>query len=385
MFKNKAIYSHKLSCFCLIIMSIYFVIAFVDYLIFQYSGNHVYSMFDLYGFLYFCVDYSNGLVSRGLCGEVTKLLFSNSTNFVVEFITIKSILIGILYSSIIGFGIWCYIKRKDTIVFALSFICIRPLYLLSKIYTIRPDHFWYVCLFIIVILLFNDVKFNRNMILVLLLSIIAMLFHHAFIFVFSPLVCLILYDKKSMKWFLLYSGIMCIEFLLMTLLFKGDYQYICNHVVKLMHEFGLWDNYGSSVFKSDIISALDMEYNSSRLLQVVSYPGLLEEYITKHIPLLGIYVLTGCGSLCFSWNIISNYARNGRSINFITMIIFLPFLMLLIFTVDCDRWFLMILTSLNIFSMYLLLKNKVTIDINFKWYCFFVISILFQIVVYMLF
>lgn len=371
---------HKISGLCLLCMIIYLCMMFVEYVGFQYSDNRLYSYFDLYGFLYFCVDYSDGIVSRGLCGEITQLLFSNSTNFVVKFITFKVVLIGLLYLSIIIFGIYCFIKRKDMIVFALSLICIRPLYLLSKFYSIRPDHFWYICLFIIIVLLFRDTKLNFNMILITLISSVAMLFHHAFIFVFAPLICLVLYDKKATKWFYTYAGLMCVEFLLLTLCCKGDYQYICNHMIDAMHDFGLWDLYGGSVFNDSIICALDMEYNSSRLFQVMSYPGLLQEYVTRHIPLLGFNLIAACGSLIFSVKVITKYMYSQKNTNMISAIILLPFIMLLLFTIDCDRWFLMTLTTLNLFSMYLLLKNKVDIVISKKWYYLFFINIVVQII-----
>ena len=328
------------------------------------TGDGLYAHFDLYGFLYYCVDYSNGIVTRGLGGAIIRPLFNNCSDFVLAFAIAKWVMMAVIYLIIIGVLFYLIKKSNNNIAILIGLISIRPFYLLSRGYAIRTDHFWYVCLIFMIILLLKDSKFNLRMVGVTLLSTICMLFHHAFIFIFAPLICLILFEKKQTKWFIAYGIIMCIEFLLLTFFGSGDYDYIVSHMVDVMSNLNcmdstMWDCYGDSVFyKNRLIEALEMEYNDSRATQIFTYGDLMYKYIHKTIPLCLVQIFSSCMSFYLSLKVIHQQVKKARFNKLFYVILFLPFVVLCCFTIDIDRWYLMLLTTMNIFAIYLLNKYK---------------------------
>lgn len=355
-FKNK---------YFLILLAICFT-DILSYLIFWSQNNNIISLFDLYGFTYYCLDYSDGFITRGLAGTLFRDIILNFADLMVidyqvSFLIHKFILICVVWLMII-LGISYVAKYNVSNMKILTLICFHPMYITNIFYTIRTDMYWFISIGISVFLLMKDTKLNIKMCVITLLSIIAMLFHHAFIFVYAPLICLILIDKKEKKWFLIYGIILCVAFIVISLLGACEYTYAANTVKGYLRELGFNETYAEESYLCGI--ALKYEYEESRLTQVFSefmlteYKRHISKTIFLLIPLSLCSILTTRKIIKAYWTT-ENVTKFQKRISL--TVILLPILALLVFTIDCDRWFTMILAYFNMYAIYLMTRYNIQI------------------------
>lgn len=362
--------SFRKRCFLMyFIVHIYMLIVrCVFYYIWPSSGQgNPFIMFDSYNIVYYALNYDNGFLSRALAGELFgKVVLSAGENIVYWSIIVKHIY-SFIFFAILTYGIAKY-SRDNNVLFLSVLLFMRPFYLNSSaMYVLKTDIFWYISLVFIVVLLWKDKNkyFGIKMLFVVLLSIIAMLFHQAFIFIFAPLVCAILIDKKEPAWFLVYGFSMCAVFICLTKFGQGDYDIICEQVIGNLEEAGIWPHIKDLSLKTsngDLFS-LYYEYNDSRLTQLKNSPELAALYLGNHLPVALIVMFASSWSIIASLTVINKYCdsvlNNYLLKQLLTGVFLIPFIALLLLTIDADRWALMTLTSLNIFSMYVAIKHKV--------------------------
>ena len=345
-------------------------------------NDNLYLTFDLYGFLYFCVDYSNGIVPRGICGEIGKLIFGNgNVDIPIFIVVVKTACIVLIFTFLISVLVYCY-KKNHELAISTAMLFIRPFYFVSKLYVVKPDHFWYLGLVFMIALLWKDSHITVKTICVTVISTICMMFHHAFIFVFAPLICLLLFEKKCYKHMVAYGITMCIEFLLYSFVFTGNYDYVVQHAGDLLMQYGFPDVFLEYTHADHMIMALKCDHQSNRFTQIFTEEILWKQYISYHIPFLVMYLAAGCSSLYVSSRIISSYAKEHKCSWFVLSAFIVPFIFLLLFTVDCDRWALMYLTSMSIFAVYLLSKKKVSIKITESHILMLILAVVFQVIAF---
>lgn len=336
-----------------------------------------FGMFDHYSLVYYAVDYSNGLLTRALAGE----LFGEALLSLGLQLPIWATVIKTVYTLVFYAFLWLLIKKyyNTDIKFAamISIMFMRMLYLNSAgMYVIKTDIFWYACMIPIILLLWSDTEkhFNFKMIGVILSSGIAMLFHHSFIFVFAPLVCAFLIDKKRYKWFVGYGVFMIAVFLYLAKFCTGDYQAICNQVMTRFSDAGILTSIESlpNVMHAEDgnFSGLYYEYGDSRLTQIYESELLRDLYFDYHLPICCIQLAIGCASVYLVFKILKIYFKDVLHSKWqsqiLTLVFILPFIALAFFTIDIDRWALMTLTSLDIFAIYVCQKYNIRVNVNPK-------------------
>lgn len=357
---------------------------FVDWIGYWLIDGYVDMKFDLYGFLYFCVDYSKGIVPRGICGEIGKLIFGSGNISVPTFVFVfKTVIIALMFLAMIFFLFYCYKKNFELGIF-VALLLFRPFYFLSKLYVIKSDNFWYLGLIFIVLLLWNDSHITIKTVAVTLISTACMLFHHGFLFVFAPLVCLFLFEKKQYKHMFTYGVIMCIEFLLFSFVFKGDYEYIVTHAEELLRQYGMSESSIEHMYDGDIILALQSDYQMSRFTQTFEHKFLLGQYVHYHIPVMVMYILASLAGVYAIWSVISKYTKEHKCSLLVLAAYIIPFLFLMLFTVDCDRWFLMYFMSASVFALYLVFKRNVKFEFKPIYISLLMSSVIFQIILFFL-
>lgn len=348
------LYFSLFSIYCFLRIAIY-IIAFC---IFGCDG-----MFDAYGILYWTIDYSNGFLSRGLAGE---LFFDSisaiSDNPAFNFVLCKVIYVLVLYATGVLILRKC-IARDGNIAKYVAVLFIHTGYLTSFAYGFRTDMFWYISLAISICLLWNHDEsrsISLKMLIITALTVIAMMFHQAFIFIFAPLICVFLIDKKQKIWFIVYGITASLAFVLITIFGKGDYDIICQQAMSNLIDSGLFEQFDGAFEEN--IAAFRYEYLDSRATQLMD-PDLISQYVYAHLPCLCVHLILGFNSLLVSIFAIKDYIKtyvDNKYVKILIPIVFiLPFVALLCFTIDCDRWFLQTMLSLNIFSLYVIVKKGV--------------------------
>lgn len=393
--KNTIVNSSKLQnqYFVMFCISLIFMI-FVKFSLVYFSGMGssdfgFYDVYDNYDLPYYAINYDNGLIVRGLAGELFgNFLLSVGPDFAFVTILIKTAYIIFFAGIVIIAARRCDLSDHN-LGMLIMLMFMRPFYLNSAVkYTIKADIFWYACILPVIFLLCFDNKkhFNLKMIVVLLCSTIAMLFHHSFIFIFSPLICAFLIEKKQYKWFAIYGVYMCALFLSLLLFFHGDYDLVKLQVMSNLESSGIWDciedNPNLWLLDDGSMAGLYYEYGADRLTQLYESDDLQGMY-SEHVVLFFIQMGMSIFSLIYSIRIIHNYCRTVLKSKYLILLIIsvfvLPFVALIFFTIDIDRWALMTLTSLNIFSLYL--AKKYDIHVNIPAMIFY-ISFVVQMVVF---
>lgn len=339
------------------------------------SDLGIYYSCDIYDIPYYAVNYDNGLIIRGLAGELFgKFLLGFGDNFAVAIIVLKMIYTLVFCVMLIIFA-KRYVTADPKLCAMICVMFMRPWYLNSAIsYCAKPDIYWYLCMIPIVLCLWSNEEkyFNIKMIAVILFSFVAMLFHHSFIFIFAPLICAFLIEKKHYKWFVIYGCFMCAVFIFLIKFCTGDYETILDQVNSNLDNAGLLDVLNSlpHVMRGEDgnFAGLYYEYGTDRATQLYHSEMLMSRYFADHIPIFGIQMSLSVLSLIVTFRVISIYCKtvlNNKWLSRLLAVIFiLPFLALLIFTIDVDRWALQTLTGLNIFAIYLAKKYDIKIDMS---------------------
>lgn len=328
---------------------------------------------SLYSFVYYFVDYSNGFITRGLIGTLFGFLLNDNINFFNNFLKLNDILV-IFWFSLLFLLLFLYVKKNKldnySNCFYLLFVFTTCTAFLDSYTSLRLELFW--CILLIPMLFILQKDFNTiNFLIICCFSLFCMIIHQGFIFVFAPLICVILLDKNRKKEFVMYGIFMCAIFLIFSCFCKVDFDYLLEHAYALIEKRGL--NEYLSNYKDYIEYALSLEYKLSRTEQM----GVLwNEYITKHIPItLGILVLNLI-NLIITIKVIYNLIENKKNFIIYCIIFLLPFFMLLIFSIDCERWLLLLMQSLHLFVYYKLCNTSTTLKVTYGSLILYIINYL---------
>ena len=338
-------------------------------------------LFDNYNIVYYALDYSNGFITRGLAGALFGKAVMNMGVSVVLWVPIIKIIYSFCFYAMAFAAMKKYFRTDNTLCIMIAMMFMRPLYLNSSVmYVIKTDIFWYTCMIPILIVLWSDKrsKFALKMTVVLIFSIISMLFHQAFIFIFAPLVCAILLDKNEMKWLVVYGLIMCTVFVFLSKFCTGDYTEVRDMIMSNLEASGMWERIkplASTLVTDDgTPCGIYYEYGDARISQLsgddYNSQHLLELYTEFHIPiamcLVGICGLSFGISLMTIGEYCKTILKHKLKSAFLASIFILPFISLILFTIDADRWLLMTLTSLNVFAIYVALKYGIRVPVKPK-------------------
>lgn len=361
----------KLKQICYICFALYVITVFIIYL-----ANYVplkAKNFDMYGSTYLFVDYSMGFVPRGLLGSLLKpFIEKNANHLVLSLVFMKVIFIGLLFS-ILLFVLYKIQKRVSLEGWLLiCLISVRPFYLFSRMYEIRNDNIWYLFLPLMLYAIQKETK-QLNLVIILgLLSTICMLCHQAFIFTFAPLLCVLLVLKQYYKTFIGYGLLLSAELVGITCGATYDFNSLATTVFSRIYNTNLPNIFTAKFTNWQISLALNYVYNSSVITQLQEETFLQTEYV-EHLHTLVYLAVFSCVSLCVSIYVLIKWQQDWKKKLSIVLILLLPMIVLAILTIDCDRWFLMLLTELNILAIYIVCYETIR-DIKFNklWYIVYV-------------
>ena len=346
--------------------------------VYMYVINIHYNMFDIYGAVYLFVDYSKGLIPRGLLGEILKYPISAyGIHFVDLLMLTKVIIVGCIFVCCAAVSYKVLMKQSVNNVFLLCMLSVHPLYLMSRIYGIRNDNVWYLFLPVMFWCIHSVKNVYLKMIILIACSTVCMLCHHAFIFVFVPLICVFLILDGSYRLFLLYSIFMLFEFMVINFGFRNySYTDTVSMVYDKINKTDIVRLYSKEDIDTPVTLALYGEYGSSHMTQIFTDRFYLREYIDKHFPRFGYYICFSLSSIIVVLKVFMAWLKQNKRNWILLGIILLPFVFLLVFTVDCDRWFLMILFEMNILSMWLICRKTVDVAVKGYMYVVYWISII---------
>ena len=360
---------------CFISFICWLALLFIIYLT-HYIPLDTPKIFDIWGCTYFFVDYSNGFLQRGLIGSLLLPFIDLFGTDFSSFLIISKIGFLVVYLDFILYLVYNLLFKLSACNIALVFfICVRPFYLLSRIYALRVDNFWYVFIPIMLYCLYKEYKESYTFIVLFLCTTLCMLCHQAFILTYAPLFCVLLLLLKYYKAFIGYCCSILIEFFIIVFTPKYDFGVLHNTVFEKIYSTNLpllLDNY---ILTDKVEGALYVVYNSS-VTGLWKNNSLQYEYLYSHFPTLCWLVALSFISLLFSLLVIYNWQYDKRKKVFFISILVIPFIVLLLFTIDCDRWFLMLLTELNIIAVWLLYKEKVQIKFRNNWYFLYALNLI---------
>ncbi len=340
--------------------------------------------FDLYGSVYLLIDYSKGLVPRGLLGEIFKhFMFSPGFHFVSSLMLMKTIFVGFMLCVFLVIFYKIVSKRNIKDCFLLCMLFVHPFYLLSRMYEIRNDAVWYLFLPLMLLVVWKMQNKYLQFAILILCSTICMLSHQAFIFTFAPLICVLLLLQESYVEFFAYGIILVSEFLIINFGFRNyDYNDMVNLVYTKLANTDAGRFFTQQYIDGAVEADLRGEYGTSHVTQIYTEEMYQILYRDINFPRLRFFVIMSVASLIVTIKSLYVWIRQNKKHLLLLGIILLPFVFLLCFTIDCERWFLMILLELNIIIGYLIYTKKIDVVVKSYMYVIYGIWLLANCCIY---
>lgn len=348
------------------------LITFIMWLLGLYAG-FIYEMlfspkmkdfFDVYGLTYFFLDYSQGFIPRGFFGEVIKpFVTAHYDNLYHTLLYYKVILAGVYVVGISFVFIKLSKKLELSTFLIVMFAFIHPYYFFDRTYSFRTDNWWEILVPLMVLGLYKSKSKIVDISLILVLSTICMLCHHAFIFVFAPLICAILLLKKEYTLFFVYGFVLAIEFCILSFGVSYDAEALYQMVIDKVNQTDLIREFSSKRLSGYIGWAITLEFLSTHATQLRNNEQLLSEY-PVHIMSLVACLFFSLISLRTIIKVLKEWVKQSKFNILSILMMTVPYFCLLAFTIDCERWFMLYLMSFGILVIWLVCKEKIQIKMN---------------------
>ncbi len=304
-----------------------------------------------YTLTYYAINYDNGLISRGLIGEIFLLLGLTTKTEVV----IANIFIIFSLMFFISYVLNMLVKKYNNyfILIALLFIINTGsfTFMYSYLELGRLDIYIYI-LGILSLLCIN----KKKLFLIPIFSIIGMLIHESYLIWLSPMICMVLLyeysntkEKNYLKTFIiniivLLSMFIVVRFIIFTPNFNSSNEFI---------------NYLNIKSSLDIDPAVinDYYYSTSQGNRELIKTYTAEQNILDYIIAIVGYILIIIIGLktCF----IKLYKKSKNKLIFILMMLSTVSPSILFFILcDYGRWYMFLINTFLLLMMYLFFANK---------------------------
>ncbi len=331
----------------------------IYYFTFLPAINEVY----LYNFTFYALSYKWGFISRGLIGHLFNIIFTvvsiKKVYFILNFIFIFFLMfVAYMMNLIIN------IYKNKLMGLMVALLCVFNPASFMLMITMSEFGRFDIFIFILTIISLIFLYKNKYLFLIPIISILAMLTHQNFIFMYAPLICtLIIYHyfkNKEKKWItLLVVNLLCLVLSLSVVLvygkpesFKTSTQFAT--VLRRNTNIPITDGYLSAIHSEYYKTFADhMNWTAKRMSQAP------KRYFAIGLVLLLSY-------LYIQYILLYQFIIKKNKLFYYLILSCFGSLILFIIGHDFGRWYVAIINSLVLLFIYLIFENIKILNSAYK-------------------